>query len=583
VAGPYYVHFDDGDDGNTGLSKAQAWKTLQKVSGSIISNSWVLVQYGLTTNEAPIWAGFSGAKVRAIDFDSEEVDQNGIYVLAPGNFTVTRSTPNALNSILSHQATDRLLRIEGMTIDAQNNAYFCLNSNTNGFLGKLELLQCELKNAVRYGVRTLGIGSQLGLYAERCVVHDIGYEGFGRGLGATAGGGANNKIETLNTVIYRCNQGIYSSNGGGAPEIINTLIYDCFAGVYFDGKAITDLPQITNCTIDDCTIGVNGSPSDSSTTYILNTTISNCERWAVDSEGSGVMSASFSNRYESNLPEKSTIDWDDGPDSTNMQVEPKYQDRLDKDYTLLIESQLILAGDPSIAPYTSDGHWPVDIGAFQFDILGAFMSYDWGTEKLVYHVKMAMGDKEGDAYTDQICLALLNHAVDWYFSSYPDKAAKCGLIETDYRVSMTSGIGSLSADILIVKGARQQTTPERNASVYPLHEFKRMKASNMTKGTYYYPIVGVDLSARKIHLDAENYSGDLLVDYIRKPLQLRLAGVEDEYGVAAGTTVDPEWPSQMNLPILQKAKELGVQVYNRDTAQGDADKQALEILRRMTA
>jgi len=103
--------------------------------------------------------------------------------------------------------------------------------------------------------------------------------------------------------------------------------------------------------------------------------------------------------------------------------------------------------------------------------------------------------------------------------------AESSLFVKDHAITLTANVGTLPTDCYIVKNVRQATTPSRNAEIVDGAEFHRRTTGDMTKGTYEYPLVGVDIKTRWIELSAGGYTGNMTIDYIRRKLR---PGLQDD-------------------------------------------------------
>ncbi len=99
------------------------------------------------------------------------------------------------------------------------------------------------------------------------------------------------------------------------------------------------------------------------------------------------------------------------------------------------------------------------------------------------------------------------------------------LFVKDHSITLTTNVGTLPTDCYIVKNVRQASTPSRNAEIVDGAEFHRRTTSDMTSGTYEYPLVGVDIKTRWIELSAGGYTGNLTIDYVRRKLK---PGLQDD-------------------------------------------------------
>lgn len=204
------------------------------------------------------------------------------------------------------------------------------------------------------------------------------------------------------------------------------------------------------------------------------------------------------------------------------------------------------------------------------------------TVALVYHLKLNLHDTAGVAFTDQVCLALLNRAAAVILNEAPTEQVGAGLYEVNQEVTLSSGTGDLPLDVLRVDNARQASSPSRPADdVLPVGEYQHRVSRSMLRGTYNRPMVGVDLAAKKIYLDAGGYSGNVDIDYVRQPIKLAIDGTNDEAGFEATETVDPDWPASLTPPILDKAIKKGIEVQNLVSGNVPPEQMAALILRRL--
>jgi hypothetical protein len=175
---------------------------------------------------------------------------------------------------------------------------------------------------------------------------------------------ANAVLTVTDSTVYSCGQGLASRNGDGQVTISETLLYDCRVAIYLDGKDIDDLPEIQKCTIDDCIVGVNKSPSDASTPNVDTCIISNCTI-PLDLEigATGNQILSFSCLWNN------TNDPTDGTlyGSGNLiNYDPVYLDEVGRDYSLTKFSPCINTGNPMLSD-DPDGT-RADMGAFPFTV-----------------------------------------------------------------------------------------------------------------------------------------------------------------------------------------------------------------------
>ena len=203
------------------------------------------------------------------------------------------------------------------------------------------------------------------------------------------------------------------------------------------------------------------------------------------------------------------------------------------------------------------------------------------TVALVYHLKLNLHDTAGVAFTDQVCLALLNRAAAVILNEAPAEQVGAGLYEVNQEVALTSGTGDLPLDVLRVDNARQASSPSRPAEVLPVSEYQHRVSRSMLRGTYNHPMVGVDLAAKKIYLDAGGYSDNVDIDYVRQPIKLAIDGTNDEADFEATETVDPDWPASLTPPILDKAVKTGLEVQNLVSGNVPPEQMAALILRRL--
>lgn len=206
------------------------------------------------------------------------------------------------------------------------------------------------------------------------------------------------------------------------------------------------------------------------------------------------------------------------------------------------------------------------------------------TNELIYKMQLQLGDHQtGNAFTEKVCLTLLNFAADKVLSQMPFEEVGDGLFEQDYTITMTSNTGLLPVDTLVVRNARQSSPPSRPVDkIYSMKEFRRRKAKTMLRGTLYRPMAGVDIGSLKFSADAGGYTGNYDIDYIRKANKLALNGVEDENGISwVGPDIDPEWSSQISLVILEQAIEDGRKAQERIVGEKATEELALRIIGRM--
>ena len=210
---------------------------------------------------------------------------------------------------------------------------------------------------------------------------------------------------------------------------------------------------------------------------------------------------------------------------------------------------------------------------------------DISTEELVFTLQLSMGDHTAaNAFTDKVCLTLLNFAADKVLNETPLEKIGAGLLEQDYTVEMTDNVGDLPIDTLKVINGRQSSAPTRPGDIISMAEFRDNTARTMFKGTLYRPLIGVDVTSLEIRADAGAYSGDYDIDYVRKANKLRLSGIEDENGVEwEGADVDPEWSSQVSLLVLERAKKDGALVAKRTVDEKADEEMLIKLIRRMAS
>jgi len=203
------------------------------------------------------------------------------------------------------------------------------------------------------------------------------------------------------------------------------------------------------------------------------------------------------------------------------------------------------------------------------------------TTTLVYNLQLNLHDTAGVAFTNQVCLALLNRAATLVLNELPAEQVGAGLYEVNQEVTLTGGAGDLPLDILRVDNARQEDSPGRPAEVLTVSEYQHRLARPMLRGTYSHPMAGVDLAAKRIYLDAGGYSGNVEIDYVRQPIKLAIDGTDDEEDFEATATVDPDWPASLTPPILDKAIKTGLEVQTLVGSNVPPEQMAALILRRL--
>jgi hypothetical protein len=246
MAGPYYVSDATGDDTDTGLSEALAFKTIDKAMNTIAAGEKVWVKADGTYTESPI-IDTAGGTVTEIVFEG--------YTASPGDGGQVTIVGTLLDSI----ATQCLYCFKNFIFDANSANANCTSLSSYDITWR----NCVFKNAT----------------ADGCVMGYAGCFYECEFLDNTSDGAA---VRTGSTFI---NCGFYRNGGAGIDCDGNLICYNC---VFFSqgSQAIDAGPSnergivVINCTIDGdgkgTTFGVYTTSAWRNHVVVINTIIYDC-------------------------------------------------------------------------------------------------------------------------------------------------------------------------------------------------------------------------------------------------------------------------------------------------------------------
>ncbi len=418
----YFVDYTKGNDGNTGLSPGQAWRTVGKVNGlNFSAGDSILFKRGEIWRETlivpssgsannPIVFGAYGSGAKPV-FDADSTRSNAIYIDGKKHITLwcldacqgARESVRVENNS-SYIVCDSLIVRD--TADTPGYGVGLLFSGCHNYIVR----RCEAYNnywngfATQTYTATSAVGDCIYEYNKS---HDNGHTGFDfQAVSETRN--IRNVTFRYNTAYRNAHCGVYIDQED--PQTVSgiTIAYCSVyrngrGGVYIDdnsGSGRTP-PFASGVTICNCTCYGNGTTGEVTSPGILgfmqNSTVRNCifcnnqdaydsskiELWLNDGGGTS-NTVNYNCLY--NLHSSGIISWNGTPythsgfqyigqQANGISVNPLFASADGDDYTLTGSSPCINAGiatgfSKDVAGNTVPDNSAPDIGAYEYQSSG---------------------------------------------------------------------------------------------------------------------------------------------------------------------------------------------------------------------